>query len=181
VLPVIIERLAAGAYDFVVGDEPDEPLEAAFTVEPLLTNRSVLVGSPAHPLAGADGVTARDLAGFRWVGLGPFARIRTALVEFFGDQGLALPANILETSSLELVLDALKDPDVLTVLPRELVLPELAAGTVAEIPAAIRGPRWNIVLMSRADIPRSPQVEDFVDALRAVAGELEPGGVGPGP
>jgi DNA-binding transcriptional LysR family regulator len=79
------------------------------------------------------------------------------------------------------VLDALKDPDVLTVLPRELVLPELAAGTVAEIPAAIRGPRWNIVLMSRADIPRSPQVEDFVDALRAVAGELEPGGVGPGP
>src|SRR5690606_35444714 len=109
--------------------EPDEPMEAAFTVEPLLANRTVLLASPDHPLAGADPVTARDLAGFRWVGLGPFVRVRTALLDLFGAEGLAMPANILETSSLELVLDALKDPDVLTVLPRELVAPEIDAGT----------------------------------------------------
>lgn len=175
VLPVIIERLAAGAYDFVVGDEPDEPLEGAFIVEPLLPNRPVLVASPDHPLAGKDPVTGPELAEFRWVGLGPFMRVRTALMALFEGRGLALPANFLETSSLELVLDALRDPDVLTVLPRELVAPELAAGTLVEILSGITGPHWNIVLICRADMPRSPAVEDFVDALRATALGMPPG------
>lgn len=173
VLPVIIERLAAGAYDFVVGDEPDEPLDGIFSVEPLLPTRNVLVAGAHHPLAGRrEAVPAGELARYRWAGLGPFVRVRTAMIALFEGQGLPLPNNVLETSSLDLVLDALRDPDVLTILPRELVAPELAAGTLVEVCADVDPREWNIVLVSRADMPRSPAVEDALDALREASRSL---------
>lgn len=171
VLPSIIQRLADGAYDFVICDEPDEPLEPVFTIEPLLDDACVLVTGAGHPAARQGLADPTELLACRWVGLGPFARSRNAINAMFATSETA-PSHRLETSSLDLVLAALDDNDSVAVLPFRLIAPELKSGRLTTLPVATTMPTWRHVLIYRAELPRAPAVEDFLDCLRSASATL---------
>lgn len=174
VLPSILTRLAEGAFDFVVADEPPEPPDAAFEVEPLLQDRCVIVCGARHALArrrGAD-LEARALAKHRWIGFGPFMPTLQGTRLLFEASALAVPERALETSSLDLTLAELRTGDCLAALPAELVRSELDAGELVALPLQIElGAPWNISVYRLAAQSRSVASEQFVNCLRQAAGK----------
>lgn len=172
VLPSIVTRLAEGAFDFIVTDEPPEPLDERFDVTPLLRDRAILVCGPAHPLVGieASALTPRILGKQRWVGLGPFMPTMHGTRMLFESAGLELPPRQLETSSLDLMLAELAGNRSIAVLPRELVRREIDAAILVELPAELQPAEgWALMAVALAGRPRFPAVEQFMECLRAAA------------
>lgn len=177
VLPSIVSRLAEGAFDFIVTDEPAEPLSERFEVDVLLQDCSVLLCGPTHPLArvSAANLTGQVLAKHKWIGFGPFMPTLAATRAIFESAGLELPARNLETSSLDLTLAELASGRYLAMLPRQLVAAELAAKRLVALPLP-HDPTldWNLVVASLVDRPRSADSRQFIDCLRTVAAESAP-------
>jgi DNA-binding transcriptional LysR family regulator len=173
VLPSILMRLAEGAFDFVVADEPPEPRDDTFDVEPLLQDRCVIVCGARHALARQRGaaVEARVLAKHRWIGFGPFMPTLQGTRQLFEAAALEIPDRALETSSLDLTLAELRGGDCLAAMPAELVRAELDAGELVALPLqGGLGAPWNISVYRLAEQSRSTASEHFVDCLRQVAG-----------
>jgi DNA-binding transcriptional LysR family regulator len=171
VLPSILTRLGEGAFDFIVADEPEEPLAERFIVEPLITDYSALICGPKHPLLKEKlAVEPQALLKQRWIGFGPFMPIMAGFKSIFDSVGSEPPTRYLESSSLDLTLTELKSNRYLSILPRELVRSELDSGELAEIPINLE-PRngWRISIIRLADHPVSPATADFLDCLKSAA------------
>lgn len=172
VLPSIVTRLAEGAFDFIVTDEPAEPLNERFEVDVLMQDRSVLLCGPAHPLAkaGSADLSARVLARHRWIGFGPFMPTLAATRALFEGAGIELPPRLLETSSLDLTLAELRSGRHLAMMPRELVAQEIADGELVMLPTP-HDPAldWNLVVASLAERPRTADANQFIAGLREIA------------
>lgn len=170
VLPSIATRLAEGAYDFILADDPPEPWSEAFRVEPIFRDRCVIVCGRRHPLSvpGAR-IDPATLRATRWLGFGPFVPSHDAEQAVFAALGITGSVHDLETSSLELVLAELRHGDCVCVLPEGLVAAELAAGELVILPVALPERRWAISVVSLADQPRSTASDSFVECLRAAA------------
>ena len=174
VLPSIITRLADGAFDFVVADEPQDPLTDQYVVEPLLTDHSALVCGSRHPLAkaGKDALMTEDLGKQRWIGFGPFVPTMIGFKSILGHSDADLPTRQVETSSFDLVLSELRTNKYLSVIPRELARPFLDSGELIELPMELEpAGGWRISIIRRADDQLSPAAEDLLDCIRASARE----------
>lgn len=174
VLPSVLARLAEGAFDFVLADEPppETPTEQ-FEVEPLLQDRCVIVCGARHPLARAASarLEPRELARHRWIGFGPFMPTLAGTRQLFEPAGLAPPERILETSSLDLTLAELRSGHYLAAMPAELVRAELEAGELRALPLQAEvGLPWNLSIYRLVEQSRSTASEHFLDCLRQVAG-----------
>lgn len=172
VLPSIVTRLSEGAFDFILADQPDEPLSEQFVVEPVLKDHSILVCGAGHALAKLKQkqLTRQVIAKQRWIGFGPFMPTMAGFQGLFNRFGLEMPSRILETSSLDLTLSALQSDQCVTVLPRELVRQELLAGIIVELPISLDPvDGWNLAIISLADRALSPASADFLDHVRAAA------------
>lgn len=181
VLPSALARLAEGAFDFLLSDDPPpETSIEQFDVEPLLQDRCVIVCGARHPLArrSAPQIDSRELAKHRWIGFGPFMPTLLGTRRLFEAAELAAPDRALETSSLDLTLAELRSGHFLAAMPMELVRSELHAGELLVLPLqADLGPPWNISIFRLADQSRSTASEHLLDCLRQVAGHP---GLGPG-
>lgn len=172
VLPSIVTRLGEGAFDFILADQPEEPLSEQFVVEPVLKDHSILVCGPAHPLAKLKPkqLSRQAISKQRWIGFGPFMPTMAGFQGLFKRFDLELPTRVLETSSLDLTLSELQSNECVTVLPRELVRRELADGAIVEVPIQLDPvDGWNIAIISLADRALSPASADFLDHVRAAA------------
>lgn len=171
VLPTIISRLNEGVFDFIIADEPQEPLAEQYIVEPLITDFAVVICGPKHPLATAapSEISAGELAKQRWIGFGPFMPTMAGFCSIFEKTGLKLPARFLETSSCELTIAELQTNRYLAVMPRELIRPQLRSGDLIELPLKLEPIEgWRISVIRRVDFQLSPAAEDFLNCLRAV-------------
>ena len=173
VLPSVLSRLAEGAFDFVIADEPPSDTGTErFEVEPLLQDRCVIVCGARHPLARAavGRLEPRELARHRWIGFGPFMPTLDGTRKLFETAGVAVPDRVLESSSLDLTLAQLRSGHHLAAMPVELVRPELDAGELVALPLrADLGPPWNISIYGLVEQSRPAASEQFLDCLRQVA------------
>lgn len=172
VLPSIISRLREGAFDFVITDEPDEPMGDEFIVERVLTDHAALIAGPQHPLVGLSPKKLTDtlLSQQRWIGFGPFMPTMTGFQQLFNRLGKELPARVLETSSIDITLSELRSNAYLCALPIELVRHELQAKDFCELPVALEPlTGWPISIIRPAERPLSPATADLLD-MKAAAG-----------
>ena len=165
-------RLDEGAFDFVIADEPAEPLSVKYIVERVLTDYSIVVCGPKHALGGlAPTELASDaLLKHPWIGLGPFMPTMKGFQSLFSRAEGDGPSRLLETSSIDLTIAELRSNRYLAVLPRELVQSELKAGTLLELPIALEPMKgWGISVIRLAEHTPSPAVADFLDCVRSVS------------
>lgn len=168
VTPVALERLAAGVYDVAICDEPVEALNPAFEAEVLFDDWHVYAAAPGHPLAGRDAVPLAELSAHDWICIGPFCRSRSHLRADFEREGLAVPGHIVETTDVELAVGELLAGRYLSFIPARLIGAELASGALVELAVTRPAPpRWNTVLLRRANEPLSAALAAFAELARA--------------
>lgn len=170
----LVAKLLDGQLDIVIGRimGPEGASELEF--EPLADEPHSAIARSGHPLARQATVTHAELAEYGWI-LPPEASVlRSRLDAMFLEHGLQLPQNIIETASLPVITNLLRDSDLLTALPVESVAPYVQADQLAvlSIELGVRMEFFGIV--RRRDQLLSPAADRVLEALRSTARRLYP-------
>ena len=162
----LVEKVETGRLDLAFG--LIGPLEATgeLIIEPLREHYSRVIASATHPLATAAEVSVHDLAAARWATLDGEGFQRN-FVNFFDLRGFPLPAQCLTTDSIDLIRRMVLATDLLTVLPANVVLPEIEAGTMVILPCDTPAETTQLGLILRAGSLITPQVRMIADRIRA--------------
>lgn len=116
----LIADLLAGQLDFILGRIPAGIDARQFSVTGMLSEEVDLLVHQSHPLANAEELTMSDLVHFPWVMQAPGAPMRQALESVFIAQGAPFPANIVNTTSLLVMIAMLAASNAIAPMSREL-------------------------------------------------------------
>lgn len=116
----LMAGLLALRHDMVLGRVP-----AGAPVQGLALHRAKgeevrILAHAGHAFARRESIALAELSGQEWVMQGPGAPIRRAVEDVFLAQGVPLPRNVTNTSSLVMVLAMLQSPDVVTPVSQEV-------------------------------------------------------------
>ena len=114
------QSLGIGQLDFVLGRIPARIDARQFTISGVLTEEVDLLIHQSHPLANAERLTMSDLVHFPWVMQAPGAPMRQALEGVFVAQGAPIPSNIVNTTSLLVMIAMLAASNAIAPMSREL-------------------------------------------------------------
>jgi DNA-binding transcriptional LysR family regulator len=161
----LVEQLAAGELDIVIGRILDAGAAAELNFEPLADEAHSLIVRAGHPWLERRELTLEEISRAAWI-LPPAGRLREQLMELFVSKGLGQPTDTVETMSLSLVPQLLADSDRIVALPVELVKDYLEAGKLAVLPfdLGVRAGVYGIVTRKRHTL--SPSAEAMFEALR---------------
>ncbi|HEU5442842.1 MAG TPA: LysR substrate-binding domain-containing protein, partial [Steroidobacteraceae bacterium] len=127
-----------------------------------------------HPLAGATGIRLQDLLGQPWILPPPGSVVRDRLTTVFLQQGLPMPANVVQTQSLPAVLGLLRNTNAVVPLPRETVQPLCDSGFLAVLIDDLGVQMSPFGIITRSKHKLSPGAQALLDAIRTTARTLYP-------
>ncbi|WP_235916632.1 MULTISPECIES: LysR family transcriptional regulator [Alphaproteobacteria] len=116
----LIAELLAGQLDFVLGRIPTGIDARQFTISGMLEETVDILVHQSHPLANAERLTMADLVHFPWVMQAPGAPVRQALEQVFIAEGAPIPSNIVNTTSLLVMIAMLAASNAIAPFSREV-------------------------------------------------------------
>ncbi len=116
----LIADLMSGHLDFVLGRIPAGIDARQFTIQASLAEEVDLLVHQRHPLANAEHLTFADLVHFPWAMQAPGAPVRQAVEEAFVEQGAPIPYNIVNTTSLLVMIAMLASSNAIAPMSREV-------------------------------------------------------------
>lgn len=128
----MMDMLVRAEVDLLFGLVDANYCKPEIEVRELFVTRSIVVARPDHPLAGKGEVSANELIEHEWVMLNS-AGFQNAFAEYFHRKCRKSPLQIVRTSSLALLRQIVIRTSKLTVLPKEIVANEIAAGTLVQV------------------------------------------------
>jgi DNA-binding transcriptional LysR family regulator len=167
---LMLERLALGEVDLVLGRLTDRSDADAFDATPLLAEPQVVVVRGGHPLTrrGAR-VDLAALARLAWVLQPPGSPQRTRFEDALREAGLQTRLDIMETASTVATTALLEQSDMATVMPASLARHYGRLGVLAvlrfELPMKVPA----VHLIRRRARWLSPAAEAFAQAVQAQA------------
>lgn len=169
----LIQRLLQGDLDMVVGRVLDTTRADDLIFESLAANEPyAVIAGPQHPLAGRKALQLSSLVEQPWI-LPPTGSLtRDKLIGMFTQNGLPLPANIVETVSLSVITTLLQQSNMVAAVPEEAVQASCKAGDltmlVRNLPLRVEA----FGLITRRGHPLSPGAQLLLKTLRELAGQL---------
>ena len=170
----LVAKLLDGQLDLVIGRIMDPEGSAELDFEPLADEPHSVIVRAGHPLAGRERVGHADLADHGWIMPPEASVLRSRLNAVFLEHGLMLPQDIVETSSLPVIIHLLRHSDLLTALPVESVGPYLQTGQMEVLPIERGVRRESCGIIRRRDQLLSPGAERVLEALRSTARRIYP-------
>ena len=170
----LIERLLGGQVDMVVARLFDSRGAGELQFEPLGEESHAIIAGGGHPLAGATGIWLRDLLGQPWVLPPPGSVLRDRLATVFLQQGLPMPANVVQTQSMPAILGLLRSTDAVVALPRETVQPLCDSGFLSVLIENVGVTMTPFGIITRRRHNLSPGAQALLDAIRTTARTLYP-------
>ncbi|GGD47291.1 LysR family transcriptional regulator [Pseudoxanthomonas indica] len=168
----LVAKLLDGQLDIVIGRIMGPEGAGDLDFEPLADEPHAVIVRAGHPLAQRDKVSHADLADYGWIMPPAASVLRSRLDAVFLENGLSPPQNIVETSSLPVIIHLLRHSDLLTALPTESVGPYLQTGQMCVLPIEL-GVRMEFFgIIRRRDQLLSPAAERVLEALRLTARRL---------
>lgn len=116
----LVRGLEEGRFDFILARLPPEYDSRAFRLTPARGEVVSLLVSRSHPLAGRQSVSLGELAGYEWVIQERGSPIRSAVEQAFHAAGVPVPGNIINTSSLLIMLAILESSQAIATLSEEV-------------------------------------------------------------
>jgi len=166
---VLMERLAQGKLDMVVGRLFERHDKTDLRYEALVEEPVSVIARPGHPLAGAARLTLRDIVGSGWVVPPAGSVLRHRFELMFQEEGLEAPPNLIETTALLFLTKMLQESDLLAVIATEVARYYAQFGMVAILPIALRCKMDAFGLITRTDRLLSPAAKVMLRALKTTA------------
>lgn len=116
----LLRELAAGHLDFALARLLPEFDSNEFDVQPARDEKVVLLVRRDHPLSRAPRVLLPELVQYEWVMQERGAPIRQAMEDAFGQDGRPLPRNIVNSSSLLLMIALLSQTNAIAPMAEEV-------------------------------------------------------------
>jgi DNA-binding transcriptional LysR family regulator len=166
----VIEQLANGEFDLVLGRLPNRALSDEYRIVPLLDEQQVVVVRASHPLTLRSRITLDDLVGFPLILQPPGSPQRTLFESLLRDAGITRTLNITETVSTIVTTSLLEASDMVAIMPNSVaahygrlgILRSLSLNTVLRVPP--------IGLITRLGRNPTAAVTRFVRLLRSRSG-----------
>jgi DNA-binding transcriptional LysR family regulator len=166
----LVRRLLSRHLDIVVARLHTSQASSDVHFEAIAEDAHAVVVRAGHPLAGRRSLTLADAIDFTWV-LPPAGNVmRDRLNTEFLKAGLSLPAHVVETPSLPVIVSLLQGSDMIAPLATEVIRPHCEAGvlSVLEVPIDLRLGVGGIITRRGQRLP--PAAQAMLAALRAAAG-----------
>ncbi len=164
-----VPRLLDGEIDLILGRlNPIDDLRGLRQIT-LYGEPVRLVARRDHPARSRPGLRLADLIGYPWVLPLEQTALRTELEQVFRAEGLALPGDLVECTSVLTVRTLVRDTDMIAALP------ELVARTdagIAPLPVPLETVRRQVGVTLPAHRAPTPSARIMLDHLRREAAEL---------
>lgn len=164
-----VPRLLDGEIDLILGRlNPIDDLRGLRQIT-LYGEPVRLVARRDHPARSRPGLRLADLLGYPWVLPLEQTALRTELEQVFRAEGLALPGDLVECTSVLTVRTLVRDTDMIAALP------ELVARTdagIAPLPVPLETVRRQVGVTLPAHRAPTPSARIMIDHLRREAAEL---------
>lgn len=128
----LVAGLRRAEVDLVFSILPPTYNDPDLCFEELYVNRSGVHARADHPLAAKESVSLSELSAQGWVVPNQQA-VNRVFRTFFTDNGLPVPRQVIRTSSIAYLKQALLHTSLLAILPENLVRDEIASGEVVKI------------------------------------------------
>jgi DNA-binding transcriptional LysR family regulator len=166
----LVKKVKTEEIDFAFGLIGRIHHSDGIVIEPLMDNRSRVVARAGHPLAGERDISIEDLADAQWAMLSSES-VQRGFGLFFETHGLPVAPQVLKSNSIALIRHVVAGSDALTILPQEVVKPEIDANRLVALDCATPVERTRIGLIFREGGLITPQAEVVVDRIRSAVAE----------
>lgn len=171
----LLPLLASGELDLVVGRLYAPAVPDGFAREALWTEPISIVARAGHPVLGGP-VTVEALRGYDLVLPTVTQRVGQEIEHLLALLGLA-PTASLRSSSYGFIREMLHASDLISVMPRLMMVGDLLRGSLKVVPLPIPAPDRPAGLILPRDRPLPPAGDAFVACLRALVTEIAARGV----
>lgn len=171
---VLLDQLAAGSLDLVVGRLASPERMVGFTFEHLYSEQVVFVVRAGHPLLAQAPFDIAAMAGFPLVMPTTTAIIRPFVERFLIAHGLPDPGARIESVSDSFGRAFVRDSDAVWAISEGVVIGDIAAGALAALPIDTAETRGAVGITLRADAERSPSMQALIRSIRAAAPQPAP-------
>ena len=168
----LIERVKTESIDFAFGLIGQVRRSDGIVIEAIRAHRARVMAGATHPLAQSGTVTREDLAAAEWAMLHGEG-VQRSFGQFFEARGLPVPAQVLRSNSISLVRQMVKDSNVLSILPEEVVHADIVAGEIVPLECETPVEQTRVGLFFREGGLLTPQAQLVIERFRRAAAPLE--------
>ncbi|WP_068547205.1 LysR substrate-binding domain-containing protein [Thalassotalea crassostreae] len=168
----LLNALKIDDLDIMVGRIPEVPDEDGLTNEILYHEPVVIVTRADHPLQGKKNLALADLVDQQWILPPRETMLRKEIDMAFHRDGLDVPVNPIESVSILTNRTLLKNSDMITALPLQVVLTYEEIGLLKrlDMPLIIEPGPIGVTLRAHRQLP--PAADYLLDSLREEAAKL---------
>ena len=172
----LLPLLATGEIDLIVGRLYEAAVPDGFLRETLWAEPISVLARAGHPILMLDAVTAQDLRSYDLVLPMITQRVGQEIEHLLSLLGLD-SATSLRSSSSGFIREMLHGTDLLSVMPRLMMVGDLLRGTLRVVPLPIAAPDRPAGLILPRGRVLPPAGRAFADCLRAYVAEITESGV----
>ena len=165
------ENLAAvriGEADFAICMLPERLIEQGLSLEFLIKDRLTIAVRTENPLVKKRNLSLGRLQKMNWVTYQRSPSSRDIFSKLFQINGLQMPENVIECTSLAATIALIASSDNITIFPRHMFAENTIDYRIKPLNLKTRMPSWNIAVIFRNKNSLSPICKLFLEKLRSV-------------
>ena len=167
----LLPLLAAGEVDLIVGRLYEPPMPDSFAREPLWREPISILARTHHPIFDEERVTVEALARFDLVLPTVSQRVGQEIDQLVSVLRLQ-PTASLRSNSYGFIREMLHATDLISMMPRLMMVGDLLRGTLRIVPLPVPAPDRPAGLIYRPDSGLPPAAKIFVEVLREYIAEI---------
>ncbi len=171
---VLVPALLNGQLDVLLARPLVLSDRSEFDYIELIDEPLKVVARKGHPLTMKKSVTVRELGGWPWTLLPAGSPMRKVLAPVFAEMRLPGPQDIVETSSMIMMVTLMHESDMLAVIPGDVSDFFIRQDFLDEVRVKLPSVMGSYGIVTRRDRPITPAVEAFLAQLRIAMEKQRP-------
>jgi DNA-binding transcriptional LysR family regulator len=166
---LLIDRLSQGKLDVMIGRLFERHDKTNLSYERLADEPVCAVVRSGHALFNAEGLNLKQLESAPWIVPHSGSVLRHRFELMFQEAGLAIPAQLIETSSLLFITKMLQQSDFIAVVPTDVARYYASFGMLALLPIQLSCRMDAFGVITRTDWLLSPAANVVLRAIKSAA------------
>ncbi|QEE24416.1 LysR family transcriptional regulator [Rhodanobacter glycinis] len=169
---VLMERLTQSKLDILVARLFAQHDKSQLHYQALAEEKICAIVRPAHPLLSIRRPSLADMAQCGWIVPPAGSVLRHRFELMFRNEGLELPARLIESTALVFVLNMLRRTDYISVIPADAASYYVDHGIVSVVPTELACKMDDFGIITRKDWLLSPAAQCMLAALKQAASDV---------